>query len=317
MHATPPKPRGAALAAFAVIAAFGALGARCWGRDAADASLGASSRSGASSETSTAEAGPLARAPDGRPLVLTFEEDFRRLDGPCGQPARWRSAFGDGGQAGPGDGVGKRTLAGNGEMQVYVDRCFAPGCASPFQARPGGLDIVAVRSASPIEGHPFASGVLTTQPSFSQAYGYFEMRARLPRGKGLWPAFWLLPSDLSWPPEIDVMESVGDPARAYATAHSRGRDLPGVEYALADPDAFHRFAVAWDPRDIVWFVDGREVARKPTPPDANKPMFMLLNLAVGGNWPGAPDAATAFPARFSVDWVRAYRFASTSGGTRP
>jgi beta-glucanase (GH16 family) len=135
------------------------------------------------------------------------------------------------------------------------------------------------------------------------------MRARLPRGKGLWPAFWLLPKDQSWPPEIDVMEEIGDPGVVYHTVHSRIADQPGVKAEVpGDPDGFHTFAVAWDPQQVVWYVDGRETARKPTPPDANKPMYLLVNLAVGGHWPGVPDASTAFPARMTVRWVRAYRF---------
>jgi hypothetical protein len=230
-------------------------------------------------------------------------EDFSDFKTVCAGGTRWRSAYGDGAS----DGVGKRTLASNGELQVYVDPCFLAargqgGALDPFVKRhDGGIDLVADRAppavAQALEGHGFTSGLITTQPSFSQTYGYFEMRAKLPAGKGLWPAFWLLPADLGWPPEIDVMESIGDPTRIYATLHSKLDPAPGVEIAVpASPDGFHDF-------------DGRQVARHPTPADLNKPMFMLVNLAVGGHWPGLPDAKTAFPARLSVRWVRAYRFA--------
>jgi len=159
-----------------------------------------------------------------------------------------------------------------------------------------------------LRNYAYLSGVITTQPSFSQTYGYFEMRAQLPEGKGLWPAFWLLPKDGSWPPEIDVMESVGDPSVVYMTSHSKTQEPKGVEARIA-PHAFHVFAVSWGPHQLIWYIDGSEVARQPTPADMHKPMYMLANLAVGGNWPGAPDATTHFPAVLMIDYIRAYRFA--------
>ena len=159
-----------------------------------------------------------------------------------------------------------------------------------------------------LKNYAYMSGVITTQPSFSQTYGYFEMRAKLPRGKGLWPAFWLLPLDQSWPPEIDVMESIGDPSQVYVTTHSKTTKAPGFEPKIA-PDEFHTFAVSWDASDVIWYIDGKEVGRHATPADMHKPMFMLANLAVGGNWPGRPDASTRFPATYEIDYIRAYRFA--------
>ena len=260
-----------------------------------------------------ADDAPLQSAPDGRRLVLAFADDFAAFRTLCQGGGRWRSTFGDGGQ----NTVGARTLSGNAELEVYVDPCLAGAPAGarpdPFRAGGEGLEIIAEPArpelAQALEGHPYASGLITTQPSFRQTYGYFEMKARLPRGKGLWPAFWLLPADQSWPPEIDVIESIGDPGVIYQTVHSKVADQPGVKVEVPrDPDGFHVFAVEWDPRWIVWYLDGRETARKPTPPDVDKPMYMLVNLAVGGHWPGAPDASTRFPAAMSVRWVRAYRF---------
>jgi beta-glucanase (GH16 family) len=105
------------------------------------------------------------------------------------------------------------------------------------------------------------------------------------------------------------MESIGDPSVAYVTAHSTVRKFKGVEVRL-EPDEFHTFALSWDPETLIWYVDGREAARAPTSEDMHKPMFLLANLAVGGNWPGAPDASTEFPARYVIDYIRAYRFAS-------
>jgi beta-glucanase (GH16 family) len=256
---------------------------------------------------------PLQSAPDGRRLALTFSDDFdsfRRLGSPGGV---WRTTFGDGSEK----GLDRRTLPDNGELELYVDARLADVQGAigldPFRAHDGYLDIAATPTPkaliSRLDGHPYVSGVITTQPSFSQTYGYFEMRAKLPSGRGLWPAFWLLPADQSWPPEIDVMESVGDSSRIYSTAHSTLRPAPDLE-ARVSPAAFHIYAVSWDRARLVWYVDGREIGQEPTPPDLHKPMYMLANLAVGGNWPGAPDTTTMFPAKLTIDYIRAYRFAN-------
>jgi beta-glucanase (GH16 family) len=261
---------------------------------------------------------PLAQTPDGRPLKLTFEDDFHSFRPWRDGHGVWRTTFKDGQAADP---IDARTLRGNKELQLYVDPDMrlggrvvgASGAAlDPFVLNDGMLEIVA-RPASPqlasaLHGYRYTSGLITTQPSFAQTYGYFEMRAKLPRGKGLWPAFWLLPADLSWPPELDVMESIGDPGEVYTTAHSKMADRPGQKHRIA-PDVFHVFAVSWDPQQIIWYVDGRETDRQPTPPDMDKPMYMVANLAVGGSWPGDPDGATRFPARLTIDYIRAYRFA--------
>ncbi len=255
---------------------------------------------------------PLTRAPDGHPLVLTFQEDFHSF-----APGKvWRTTYGDGGDA----GLGKRTLGSNGEQQVYVDPAFgaqigAPGL-NPFNRRNGVLEITAEPTppalAGKVGGLRYTSGLITSQPSFSQRYGYFEVRARLPRGKGLWPAIWMLPADQTWPPEIDIMESIGNPGEVYLSTHSKVAPARSIKVSVP-PEAFHTYAVAWDPQQIVWYVDGREATRQATPADMNKPMFLLLNLAVGGNWPGTPDASTSFPARMSIEYVRAYRFAQAGG----
>jgi beta-glucanase (GH16 family) len=266
-----------------------------------------------------AAAAPLSRSPDGRPLVVTFDEEFDSFRPWRDGRGVWRTTFRDGRSKDPLD---VRTLRNNKERQLYVD----PGmrldgraigvrptsALEPFVVHDGVLDIMAQPEppgvTQALGGYGYTSGLITTQPSFAQAYGYFEMRARLPRGKGVWPAFWLLPADFGWPPELDVMESIGDPGVVYMTAHSK-IDKRGADKSRIAPDAFHVFAVAWDPRELVWYVDGREVKRQPTPPDMNRPMYLLANLAVGGSWPGDPDASTPWPARLSIDYIRAYRFA--------
>jgi len=257
---------------------------------------------------------PLSRAPDGRALALAFSDDFDSW-----RPFRhgqgvWRTWFRDG----TGEPLTERTLAGNKELQLYVDPDWAPDGGppigiSPFTLHDGMLDIrlepTPARLKERLSGYRYVSGLISSQPSFRQLYGYFEMRAKLPRGKGIWPAFWLLPADLEWPPEIDVMESVGDPSKVYVTLHSKAAQSQGTEVPVS-ADAFHTYAVEWDARTVAWYVDGREVKRLPTPADMHKPMYLLANIASGGDWAGAPDASTPFPARLTIDFIRAYRFAS-------
>jgi beta-glucanase (GH16 family) len=172
----------------------------------------------------------------------------------------------------------------------------------------------------------YTSTRLKTKGLFAQTYGRFEARIRIPRGQGLWPAFWMLGDDIDvvhWPQsgEIDIMENIGrEPTIAHGTLHGPGYSGAGgigradtlARGAYADD--FHIFAVAWRPSEIRWYVDGREYHRM-TPADLppgtkwvfDHPLFLLLNVAVGGGWPGDPDASTTFPQQMVVDYVRAYR----------
>lgn len=256
----------------------------------------------------TARAGvdtpPLQAAPDGRPLTLVFSDDFQVFRPWTGCDGIWRATL-DGSQF----SHDRRSHTVDDEVGRCADS--ATSGFDPFSIDGGVLEITAQRTpmsvGTSIEGYPYVSGLISTQPSFSQTYGYFEMRAELPQGKGLWPAFWMLPKDDSWPPELDVVESIGDPSHVYMTAHSKQEKSLGVE-ARITPHVFHTFAVSWDRRDLIWYIDGGEAGRVPTPEDMHKPMYMLANLAVGGNWPGAPDASTRFPAKLMIDYIRAYRF---------
>lgn len=259
-----------------------------------------------------AEQAPLREAPDGRKLVLTFADDFdsfRQWGLPNGV---WRTTFGAGNQ----EGLTRRSLPNNDELEIYVDPLLAdahgPIGLDPFSIQGGKLVIRAWPTPESLrdrlDGYPYVSGMISSQPTFWQLYGYFEMRAKIPDGKGVWPAFWLLPADQSWPPEIDVMESVSDASTVYSTTHSSVQPKVGVK-AHITPDAFHTYAVSWDNSTITFYVDGRQIGSQPTPPDFHKPMYMVANLAIGGNWPGNPDATTRFPKRLTIDYIRAYRFA--------
>lgn len=256
-------------------------------------------------------AGPLRVAPDGRKLTLTFSDEFNAFRPRTDRGGVWRTTFGDGRVA----DLDQRTIRKNGELQLYVDADMKDASGevgiNPFTVKDGVLQITASVTppsmAGRLGGYAWTSGLISSQPSFSQRYGYFEMRAALPEGKGLWPAFWLLPADLSWPPEIDIMESIGDPSHVYVAGHSAVAKTGGGEARISG-HGFHIFAVAWNASQVIWYVDGAEVGREPTPADMNKPMFILANLAIGGGWAGRPEASTRFPAHYAIDYIRAYQF---------
>ena len=156
----------------------------------------------------------------------------------------------------------------------------------------------------------YTSGVITTYRKFEQTYGYFELRCRFSKAKGLWPAFWLFSTDHS--AEIDVMDILGQkPDRVYFTLISKnaaGRPTKqnasheGVDFSLA----FHSVGVKWNPEAIVFYVDGYETASF-TNNIPHKPMYLVTNLAVGGRWPGPPDGWTIFPIDFEVDFIRVFK----------
>lgn len=212
---------------------------------------------------------------------------------------------------------------GNKELQFYT--------RSPANVRLDGagfLEVRALKNTADLwcwngDACPYTSGRLTTVGKVSFVYGKVEARVQVPAGRGLWPAFWMLGTGGGgWPNigEVDVMETIGRmPNTVYGTLHgpgysgsqglSVGRDLPGPVAG-----GFHTYTVVKRPAEIVWLLDGREYHRV-TPKDLpagtrwvfDGPMYLLLNLAVGGNWPGPPDAATVFPATMKVDYVRVWK----------
>ncbi|MCT9930812.1 family 16 glycosylhydrolase [Planotetraspora sp. A-T 1434] len=179
----------------------------------------------------------------------------------------------------------------------------------------------------------YTSARLNTAGRFTQAYGRFEARMKIPRGQGMWPAFWMLGSnigDVQWPDsgEIDIMENVGfEPSTVHGTLHGPGyfgSGGIGAPYTLPGgqkfADGFHTFAIDWSPNTITWSVDGVAYQTR-TPADLggrtwvyNHPFFVILNLAVGGYWPGDPDATTVFPQQLVVDYVRVTDTAGGGGG---
>jgi beta-glucanase (GH16 family) len=240
---------------------------------------------------------------------LVWSDEFNGPNGSGVDLSKWTVQTG-------GDGFG------NQELETYTAR------RANLREENGDLVIEARRAALPVKdgGKPgYTSARLQTLGHFSQRYGRFEARMRLPLGKGLWPAFWMLGADTErnpWPAcgEVDVMENIGGPRRVYGTTHGPGYsgahgiqghyDLPLGE---AVNTGFHTYAVEWAPSVMRFSVDGHVYATR-TPKDLppgtkwvyDHPFFVLLNLAVGGAWPGDPDAATKLPQKLLVDWVRVY-----------
>lgn len=234
---------------------------------------------------------------------------------------------------------GIRTLPANGELELYVDKAFVPAAGGtdkaghadaivgaggapgaplgydPFKIRDSCLEISAVPVPAALRGRvdrPYLSGLISTEWSFSQQYGYFEIRAQLPAGRGLWPAFWMVSNTSAEHVEIDILEAVGEGSRIYHSLHmspARGKGThlpryPGFDYA----DGMHTYGVSWTETDVVFFIDGVESARADGAPlRGAPPMYLLANLAVGGSWAGTPPAATQFPAVMRVDYIRAYQ----------
>jgi beta-glucanase (GH16 family) len=157
----------------------------------------------------------------------------------------------------------------------------------------------------------FTSGAVTTYGRFFQQYGYFEFSAKMVKGKGFWPAIWLLPEDLRWPPEIDIVEHLGEnPNRAYFTFHwdlGNGKKTAKGDSCDEDDltDDFNTYSLYWNKGIMIWYLNGVECYRhtENVPDDR---MYILMNLAVGGSWPVPPDSSTIFPSDFEVDWMKVY-----------
>ncbi len=156
----------------------------------------------------------------------------------------------------------------------------------------------------------YTSGLVETRDRFATAYGRIDVRAKLPRTRGLWPAHWMLPDSRQWPPEIDIMEMLGhQPTRIYMTHHwgtwpnvqSHGGTYDGPDYS----QDFHIFSIIWSPNRIDWLID--DIVRfTSTIAIPEEPFYLILNTAVGGDFPGNPDSTSVFPQFHEIDYVRVY-----------
>jgi beta-glucanase (GH16 family) len=247
-------------------------------------------------------------------LTLTFEEEFtgplNLWDARSGG-GRWKTCYWFGWQP---QGLGcadksSRTIDTDGSQYVLVD--WAYNKVNPFRLSDGLLTIEAARNAHPNDpktaGRAYTAGMITSEPSFAQRYGYFEIRTKLPAGTGLWPAFWMLPADHAVPFELDVMENHGrDPNTIYCTAHWGDGTYTLFPVKVDGVQQQRTYGVLWTSEDIVWYVDDVEVARTHNR-DLNTPMYVIAGMGVGGNWGGYPDTNTKFPAEMVVDYIRTYR----------
>ena len=271
--------------------------------------------------SAAAQAGtPPASAPAWK---LVWSDEFNGPNGSAVDASKWVSETGGGGW-------------GNNELEYYTKRL------DNATQQDGNLVIKVLQEKyTGADGvtRNYTSARLKTLGKFSQTYGRFEARIKIPRGQGIWPAFWMLGDDIDkpasnksgWPDcgEIDIMENIGkEPALVHGTIHGPGYSGEhgiGAPYALpaalpgalpgnsSFADDFHIFAVEWEPNTIRFYVDDHLYATR-TPADLPKgakwvydhPFFILLNVAVGGYWPGNPDTTSVFPQTMLVDYVRAY-----------
>ena len=250
-------------------------------------------------------------------MRLTFRDEFNSLSLDTGtaatDPKFWNSSMHNG---------YVRSLSGNKELQIYADPDYKGLGVNPFSVNDGILSIKAAPASTAVKnatGYGYTSGVLTSQGAFSQQYGYFEVRAQVPEGQGLWPAFWLLNDDENWPPELDVMEVIGSETKVlHQSVHTDHPDTTKVTYLPEKLSAgFHTYGMDWTKSNITFYLDGKVTGTVATPSDIHGSMYMVLNLAVGGTWPGSPNAATNFAtAKLNVDYVRVYQHGG-SGGVLP
>ncbi len=272
---------------------------------------------------------PDAVMPVAVPLHMTFDDDFDEHPLSSG---RWvphytgsvvlPDSFYAGGE---GSDLHRKTKY-NGEQQIYVDpgyegRGKVPLGIDPFKVSNGILSIVARRTPAEVKdllfNNDYVSGILTTQKSFSQKYGYFEIRSKIPLGIGVWPAFWLLANDGGWPPEIDVMEGRGQrPGDLVMTTHWRIPATGFVEHCGFDfsvPNAwadFHNYGVLWEHDRLVYFIDRKAVSEIKAPSSFEDPMYMIVNLAMGSKvlaGVGFVDTQSPPVVEFQIDRISAYQ----------
>jgi beta-glucanase (GH16 family) len=243
--------------------------------------------------------------------TLAWSDEFYSPDGSSPDINKWTFDVGGNGW-------------GNHELEYYTKRL------ENARIEKGNLVITARKeSYTGDDGvtRDYTSARLRTQGLFAQAYGRFEARIKIPEGQGMWPAFWMLGDDIpsvGWPKsgEIDIMENIGkEPATIHGSLHgpsttARTSDLTSIFTLPAGrnfADDFHLYAVEWSPATVRFYVDANLYAtfRSSDWPAGGKwvfdhPFFIILNLAVGGDWPGSPDTSTKFPQSMLVDFVRVY-----------
>jgi beta-glucanase (GH16 family) len=247
--------------------------------------------------------------------ILVWSDEFNGENGSPVDSSKWVSESGGNGW-------------GNDELEYYTART-----KNSFQQNGSLVIKVFEEKYTGADGvtRNYTSARLKTQGKFSQTYGRFEARIKIPHGQGIWPAFWMLGEDIDkvgWPTcgEIDIMENIGkEPSLVHGTIHGPGYSGgQGIGSPFELPrhqpftDDFHIYAVEWEPKTIRFYVDEHLYATR-TPAELpqgtnwvyDHPFFLLLNVAVGGGWPGSPDATTVFPQTMLVDYVRVYKHSAS------
>lgn len=257
--------------------------------------------------TYTASQTADARASDTK-WTLTWSDEFNAPNGTPVDSSKWVSETGGGGW-------------GNNELETYTNR------VQNAYHQDGNLVIKVLRekfTGTDGKERDYTSARLKSQGKFSQAYGRMEARIKIPRGQGIWPAFWMLGDDIDkagWPSsgEIDIVENIGkEPNLIHGTIHGPGYSGEhgiGAPYKADRPvaDDFHVFAIEWEPKVIRFYMDDHlyeTISPADLPAGAkwvyDHPFFLLLNVAVGGYWPGNPDQTSEYPQTMLVDYVRVY-----------
>ena len=243
--------------------------------------------------------------------TLVWSDEFNGAVGSGPDPTKWTYDLGGGGW-------------GNNELETYTDSRNN----SLIVADPLATDGFALAIRAQNSNGSYTSARIKTQGLFAWQYGRMEARARIPSGAGYWPAFWTLGNNIAtagWPAcgEVDIMEWVPQtPSEIYGSLHSVGSNNLTEGYILpngaAYADGYHVFAIDWYPNEIVFSMDGivYEDQKESALPASTawpftQPFFIILNLAVGGDWPGSPNSSTVFPADYRVDYVRVYSLPAT------
>ncbi len=235
---------------------------------------------------------------------LVWSDEFDGANGTAIDGSKWKSE------------TGNNSGWGNAELEYYTDsvnNCYQDN---------GNLIIKAIKEKK--EGFDYTSARIVTQENFDFKYGKIEMKAKLPQGNGIWPAFWMLGSNFDtegWPKcgEVDIMEHIGKMSQKihgtlHATGYSGSYGITGsIKSKSSLYDSYHTYSLEWNEEGFKWYFDGKkyhEVYKKNIksgiwPFDSE--FFILLNLAVGGYWPGYPDETTQFPQTYTIDYIRVYQ----------
>jgi len=224
----------------------------------------------------------------------------------------WSDEFDYEGLPDPGKWGNEVGFIRNNELQYYTERRIENSIVT-------GGNLLIIGRKEDYNDAAYTSASLTTDGLHSWKYGKFEARMKLPSGQGMWPAFWMLGQnrhDIGWPRcgEIDIMEHINSEDFLYGTLHwhntkhvSDGNKIP------CDMSTFHVYSVEWDENSVKWFLDGNMYHEVSVADSVNsteefhKPFYLILNLAIGGNWPKNPDETTQFPDTVMVDYVRVYQ----------